>query len=110
MEFIPKMLKVFCGIKNKCYRKDVHIHSSLYLLALAKPSIRIDLMHMFYYVFAVEEALSHPYLASLHDINDEPSCHAPFNFDFEQPSFTEDHIKELIWQEAVSYNTQNMME
>ena len=60
--------------------------------------------------FAVEEALSHPYLASLHDINDEPSCHAPFNFDFEQPSFTEDHIKELIWQEAVSYNTQNMME
>ncbi|KAJ6791230.1 mitogen-activated protein kinase 6 [Iris pallida] len=52
----------------------------------------------------VEEALCHPYLASLHDINDEPVCSQPFNFDFEQPSFTEENIKELIWREAVKFN------
>lgn len=58
----------------------------------------------------VEAALSHPYLASLHDINDEPACSEPFNFDFEQLSFTEEHIKELIWQEALRFNPDNMME
>ncbi|KAL2642356.1 hypothetical protein R1flu_009943 [Riccia fluitans] len=52
----------------------------------------------------VEQALSHPYLASLHDINDEPACHAPFEFDFEQPSFSEEHIKELIMMEALAFN------
>jgi len=56
----------------------------------------------------VQEALSHPYLASLHDINDEPSCPTPFNFDFEQPSFTEEHIKELIWRETLNFNPDMM--
>ena len=55
-------------------------------------------------VFAVEEALCHPYLAPLHDINEEPVCPMPFNFDFEQPSFTEENIKELIWIETVKFN------
>ncbi|XP_004298829.1 PREDICTED: mitogen-activated protein kinase 4-like [Fragaria vesca subsp. vesca] len=52
----------------------------------------------------VGEALCHPYLSSLHDNNDEPICPRPFHFDFEQPSCTEEHIKELIWREAVKYN------
>lgn len=52
----------------------------------------------------VDEALCHPYLASLHDINDEPVCSAPFSFDFEQPTFTEENIKELIWREALKFN------
>ncbi|XVE57943.1 hypothetical protein DITRI_Ditri04bG0130100 [Diplodiscus trichospermus] len=52
----------------------------------------------------VDEALCHPYLASLHDINDEPVCARPFSFDFEQSSCTEDHIKELIWRESVKFN------
>ncbi|GMY30399.1 mitogen-activated protein kinase homolog MMK2-like [Fagus crenata] len=52
----------------------------------------------------VEEALCHPYLSSLHDMNDEPVCARPFNFDFEQPSCTEEQIKELIWRESVKYN------
>ncbi|CAL5397780.1 unnamed protein product [Camellia sinensis] len=49
---------------------------------------------------AVEGALCHPYLAPLHDINEEPVCPRPFSFDFEQPSFTEENIKELIWRES----------
>ncbi|KAH9613151.1 hypothetical protein KSS87_008310 [Heliosperma pusillum] len=52
----------------------------------------------------VNEELCHPYLAPLHDINEEPVCLQPFNFDFEQPSFTEENIKELIWQESVRCN------
>jgi mitogen-activated protein kinase 1/3 len=52
----------------------------------------------------VEQALSHPYLATLHDINDEPASQAPFEFDFEQPSFTEEHIKELILMESLAFN------
>ncbi|GMP43596.1 hypothetical protein CsSME_00012899 [Camellia sinensis var. sinensis] len=52
----------------------------------------------------VDGALSHPYLAPLHDINEEPVCPRPFNFDFEQPSFTEENIKELIWRESVKFN------
>ncbi|CAI9094144.1 OLC1v1029833C2 [Oldenlandia corymbosa var. corymbosa] len=52
----------------------------------------------------VDEALSHPFLKSLHDINDEPVCPRPFHFDFEQPSITEDNIKELIWKESVKFN------
>ncbi|XP_077245497.1 MAP kinase 4 [Tasmannia lanceolata] len=56
----------------------------------------------------VDGALCHPYLSSLHDINDEPTCSAPFNFDFEQPSFTEENIKELIWRESVMFNPDHM--
>ncbi|XP_011023289.1 PREDICTED: mitogen-activated protein kinase homolog MMK2 [Populus euphratica] len=52
----------------------------------------------------VDEALCHPYLAPLHDINEEPVCPRPFLFDFEQPSFTEENIKEHIWMESVNFN------
>ncbi|GBG76729.1 hypothetical protein CBR_g22947 [Chara braunii] len=52
----------------------------------------------------VEEALSHPYLRSLHDINDEPRCDTPFEFDFEQPDLIEDRIKDLIYEEACRMN------
>lgn len=52
----------------------------------------------------VDEALCHPYLASLHEVNDEPVCPAPFSFDFEQPSLTEEAIKELIWKESLKFN------
>lgn len=51
----------------------------------------------------VEDALNHPYLAALHDINDEPICHAVFSFDFEQPSVHENVIRELIYQESLAF-------
>ncbi|KAK6935422.1 Protein kinase domain, partial [Dillenia turbinata] len=47
----------------------------------------------------VDEALCHPYLSSLHDINDEPVCRRSFDFDYEHPSFTAEKIKELVWTE-----------
>lgn len=55
-------------------------------------------------VFAVEDALAHPYLTSLHDISDEPVCMTPFSFDFEQHALTEEQMKELIYREAVAFN------
>ncbi|XP_047337750.1 mitogen-activated protein kinase homolog NTF6-like [Impatiens glandulifera] len=52
----------------------------------------------------VEEALNHPYLSSLHEINEEPTCLSPFNFDFEQASLSEDDIKDLIWESSLQFN------
>ncbi|KAL1533072.1 mitogen-activated protein kinase [Salvia divinorum] len=51
-----------------------------------------------------EGALAHPYLNSLHDISDEPTCLVPFSFDFEQHTLTEDQMRELIYQEAFAFN------
>ena len=59
---------------------------------------------LYFHLFTVDDALSHPYLSSLHDINDEPVGPRPFSFDFEQPSCTEEHIKDLIWRESVKFN------
>ncbi|CAA7019081.1 unnamed protein product [Microthlaspi erraticum] len=45
---------------------------------------------------SVEEALAHPYLETMRDINDEPECTTPFNADLEQP-LTVEEIKEIIY-------------
>ncbi len=43
----------------------------------------------------VEAALEHPYLAALHDANDEPSCATPFEFDFETDTLTGDVVRRV---------------
>ncbi|KAM5583899.1 mitogen-activated protein kinase [Rosa sericea] len=58
----------------------------------------------------VEEALNHPYLSSLHAINEEPICPSPFVFDFEQASLDEEDIKDLVWRESLHFNPDNMQE
>lgn len=55
-------------------------------------------------LWAVDEALAHPYLARLHDEADEPVCPEPFSFDFEQQSLGEEQIKDMIYQEALALN------
>ena len=50
----------------------------------------------------VEECLKHPYLASLHDTNDEPVANAPFTCAFEQLNggeMSEETVRRLIFQE-----------
>ncbi|KAL8191664.1 hypothetical protein R6Q57_028395 [Mikania cordata] len=54
---------------------------------------------------SVEDALNHPFLQSLHEINEEPTCSSPFVFDFEQTSLSEEDVKELIWKETLKFNT-----
>ncbi|XP_022730237.1 mitogen-activated protein kinase homolog NTF6-like [Durio zibethinus] len=58
----------------------------------------------------VEEALNHPFLSSLHEINEEPTCPSPFIFDFEQTTLNEEDIKELIWRECLNFNHDRMLE
>ncbi|WVZ04489.1 hypothetical protein V8G54_025295 [Vigna mungo] len=58
----------------------------------------------------VEEALNHPYMASLHEINEEPICPTPFIFDFEQTTLNEEDIKELIWRESLNFSQEQMLE
>ncbi|KMZ75024.1 Mitogen-activated protein kinase 5 [Zostera marina] len=56
----------------------------------------------------VEMALAHPYLARLHEIEDEPICKEPFLFDFEQQALTEEQMKHLIYQESLLYNPRHI--
>ncbi|MFN3520497.1 MAG: hypothetical protein ACK4YT_13710, partial [Sphingomonas sp.] len=46
----------------------------------------------------VEEALAHPYMASLHNPDDEPTADALFSFEFEKETLDKERIQELIFQ------------
>jgi len=54
----------------------------------------------------VQDALAHPYLAALHDPSEEPATH-PFYFDFENESLTEEGYRDLIYQEALVFQSRN---
>lgn len=49
----------------------------------------------------VEQALEHPYLASLHDLSDEPCASEPFEFEHEYDHMAEDMIREQVYNEAL---------
>ncbi|KAF9592984.1 hypothetical protein IFM89_019561 [Coptis chinensis] len=57
----------------------------------------------------VEEALAHPYLARLHNTDYEPICPKPFSFDFEKQPLMEEEMKEMIYEEALSFNPGGMI-
>ena len=52
----------------------------------------------------VTEALAHPYLASLHDVSDEPSASKPFEFSFEGEAMGEERVRELVHAELTEYH------
>ncbi|KAF5191617.1 Mitogen-activated protein kinase [Thalictrum thalictroides] len=52
----------------------------------------------------VEEALAHPYLAMLHNKDDEQICAKPFSFQFEKQALLEEEMKEMIYRESLSFN------
>eukprot|EP01029_Cantina_marsupialis_P012388 TRINITY_DN2733_c0_g1_i1.p1 TRINITY_DN2733_c0_g1~~TRINITY_DN2733_c0_g1_i1.p1 ORF type:complete len:366 (+),score=90.65 TRINITY_DN2733_c0_g1_i1:120-1217(+) len=47
----------------------------------------------------VEEALKHPYMASLYNPKDEPLCEDTFNFDFEDAELKKEILQRQIYQE-----------
>jgi serine/threonine protein kinase len=51
----------------------------------------------------VNEALAHPYLASLHDPNDEPTCPQVFDFQFEAQPLGRRDVRALIFEEICNY-------
>lgn len=72
------------------------------------PSVAIDLLSRMLEIHPrkrinVTEALSHPFFDSLHNPDDEPVAHAPFDFSFENEPLHRVRIQELIWQEVGSF-------
>jgi serine/threonine protein kinase len=53
---------------------------------------------------SIEKALAHPFLASLHNPEDEPSANFTFSFEFENEELTRERIQELIWAETRMYH------
>jgi len=53
---------------------------------------------------SVTDALAHPYMASLANVEDEPECHSPFTFEFETVDFSKPMLQELIWKEMTSFH------
>mmetsp|Transcript_22984 Transcript_22984/g.58378 ORF Transcript_22984/g.58378 Transcript_22984/m.58378 type:complete len:371 (+) Transcript_22984:133-1245(+) len=49
------------------------------------------------------EALAHPYMEALHNVNDEPVAEA-FQFDFEKAGVTELDLKRMIWEQMAHHH------
>jgi mitogen-activated protein kinase 1/3 len=48
---------------------------------------------------SVEKTLEHPFMASLHNPDDEPSADFTFSFAFENEELSRERVQELIWEE-----------
>jgi len=48
----------------------------------------------------VDEALRHPFFAPLHNPDEEPVSHRPFDFSFEDEKLYRARLQELIWEEC----------
>lgn len=53
-----------------------------------------------------EEALAHPYLASLHSPDDEPVCPEPFDFSFEDQQMDKRKLQELMLEQIRTFHPQ----
>lgn len=58
---------------------------------------------------SVEEALAHNYLEKYHDVDDEPLCFPPFEFDFEDIPFTKDDLKARILKEIEQFHNDKVL-
>lgn len=52
----------------------------------------------------IEKALEHPFLESLHNVDDEPLHEHTFSFDFEQEELSRERIQQLIWEEIREFH------
>jgi len=52
----------------------------------------------------VEQALEHPYLASLHDPGVEPASEPAPDFEFEDEELHEDQLREKVWNEMMHFH------
>ena len=50
------------------------------------------------------DALTHPFLSSLHNPEDEPIADFTYSFDFENELLSSGRVRELIWDELRSYH------
>ena len=47
----------------------------------------------------INDALSHPFMSSLHNPDDEPCANFTFDFDFEDEDLSRERVQALIWDE-----------
>ena len=52
----------------------------------------------------IDQALEHPFMASLHNADDEPVANFTFSFAFETEELNKERIQELIWEELRMYH------
>jgi Protein kinase domain len=88
------------GFKPRVPLAQLHPNATPLALDLLDKLLQFDPIKR----ITVEEALAHPYLASLHDGSDEPEGAAAFNFDFEDYELTEEVFRDLLWQEMVQFH------
>ena len=54
---------------------------------------------------SVEQALSHPYLESLHHPDDEPTCDEPFEFHFDDNTeLKKRRLQELMYAQSLHFH------
>lgn len=53
----------------------------------------------------IDKALEHPFLESLHNVDDEPLYEESFSFDFEQEELSRERIQQLIWEEIREFHS-----
>mmetsp|Transcript_21564 Transcript_21564/g.56011 ORF Transcript_21564/g.56011 Transcript_21564/m.56011 type:complete len:109 (-) Transcript_21564:167-493(-) len=51
----------------------------------------------------VDEALDHPYLAALHDPDDEPASHTAFDFDWEKDEHLDEHMYRRLVADEIRF-------
>lgn len=69
----------------------------------------LDLLHRMLEIHpkkrvTIEEALAHPFLESLHNVDDEPTHEKIFTFAFEHEDLSKERIQALIWEEMRDYH------
>lgn len=52
----------------------------------------------------IEKALEHPFLESLHNVDDEPVHDHMFSFEFEKEELSREKIQQLIWEELRDFH------
>ncbi|EFC41587.1 predicted protein [Naegleria gruberi] len=58
---------------------------------------------------SAEEALAHPYFASLHDLKDEPASNISFQFKFENVDITEQELRDSLYALACQYHPEMLL-
>merc|ERR1711871_223997 len=53
---------------------------------------------------SVDDALCHPYMATLHHEDDEPLADKPFKFEFKQSDLTKRRLQELMYEQSLAYH------
>ncbi|RLN89567.1 hypothetical protein BBJ28_00020668 [Nothophytophthora sp. Chile5] len=53
---------------------------------------------------SIDDALAHPYVASIRNVEDETTASASFDFDFENEKLTKPVLQKLIWDEMKAFH------